>query len=186
MTSAGDGTGDVVLTLPEDERAAFKDPLGPIESDPDALLAAVDGFLIAVGDAVTYHLVQAGRRPDVAVVDGFTEREAVDDEVRNAVAAADPIDVRNPPATLADELLVALCTAIADERPTTILVDGEEDLAALPAIIAAPAGASVVYGQPGEGMVHVEVDESVRDRARDLLSTMDGDHDRLWSLCERE
>lgn len=190
MTAAGnggdDGEGDVVVTLPEDERAAFKQPLGPIETDADALLAAVDGPLIAVGDAVTYHLERAGRRPNVAVVDGRTERERVDSEVRDVVAVADAIEVTNPAATLTDDLLRELCTAIARGDTVTILVDGEEDLATLPAVLVAPDDASVVYGQPGEGMVHVRIDDEVRDRVRRLLSTMDGDHDRLWSLCERK
>ncbi|MFT4933012.1 MAG: hypothetical protein ACI91T_002917 [Natronomonas sp.] len=190
MTVAEGGTDagrdDVVVTLPENERAAFKEPLGPIEPDPDVVLAAVDGPLIAVGDAVTYHLVRAGRRPDVAVVDGRTEREAVDAEVREAVAADAAVEVTNPPATLTDGLLRELCTAIGRGEPATIYVHGEEDLATLPAILVAPAGASVVYGQPGQGMVHVSVDDAVRERVRRLLSTMEGDHDRLWSLCDRE
>jgi hypothetical protein len=176
---------DVLLTLPERERGAFKEPLGPIESEPEALLATVDGPVIAVGDAVTYHLVRAGRRPDVAVVDGRTEREAVSAEVRDAVDVDDPIEVSNPAATLTETLLSELCGAIANGDTATILVDGEEDLATLPAILVAPTGASVVYGQPGEGMVHVLVDDAVRDRVRDLLSLLDGDHDRLWALCDR-
>lgn len=190
MTVTGNGGGDesvgVVLTLPADERAAFKEPLGPIETDADAVLAAVDGPLIAVGDAVTYHLERAGRRPDVAVIDGRTEREAVDSEVRDVVDDDDAIEVTNPAATLTDALLRELCAAIARGETATILVDGEEDLATLPAVLVAPDDASVVYGQPGEGMVHVRIDDGVRDRVRQLLSTMDGDHDRVWSLCERD
>jgi uncharacterized protein (UPF0218 family) len=62
-------------------------------------------------------------------------------------------------------------------------VEGEEDLAAVPAVIVAPAGASVVYGQPGEGMVLVDADE-VRDEARDLLRRMDGDPEQALSLLE--
>jgi len=41
-----------------------------------------------------------------------------------------------------------------------------------------------VYGQPGEGMVAVRVDPETRARVRDLLSRMDGDHDRLWALVD--
>lgn len=191
MTATGnetddDGDDDVVVTLPEDERAAFKEPLGPIETDADDLLAAVDGPLIAVGDAVTYHLVRSGRRPDVAVVDGRTEREAVDAEVREAVADDGAVEVSNPPATLTAALLRELCRAIERGETATIYVDGEEDLATLPAVLVAPNDASVVYGQPGEGMVHVSIDDVVRERVRRLLSTMDGDHDRLWSLCDRD
>lgn len=188
MTPAGNGSapGDVVLRLPEEERTAFKDPLGPIETDPEALLASVEGPLIAIGDAVTYHLERAGRRPDVAVVDGRTEREAVDEEVREVVADEDAVEVTNPPATLTTGLLRELCDTIRRGETKTILVAGEEDLATLPAVLVAPPTASVVYGQPGEGMVHVRIDEAVRQTGRDLLLAMDGDHDRLWSLCERK
>jgi hypothetical protein len=98
----------------------------------------------------------------------------------------DAIEVSNPPATLAEALLDELCTAIVRGETTTILVDGEEDLATLPAVLVAPDDASVVYGQPGEGMVHVRIDDAVRDRVRRLLSRMNGDHDRLWSLCDRD
>jgi uncharacterized protein (UPF0218 family) len=49
----------------------------------------------------------------------------------------------------------------------------------------ATEGASVVYGQPGEGMVHVRVDSEVSERARGLLNRMDGDHERARELLER-
>jgi uncharacterized protein (UPF0218 family) len=32
-----------------------------------------------------------------------------------------------------------------------IFVDGEEDLAVIPLVIAAPDGAAILYGQPGKG-----------------------------------
>ncbi|MFB6155749.1 MAG: GTP-dependent dephospho-CoA kinase family protein [Haloferacaceae archaeon] len=180
-----------MLRLPDDLRSAFKEPLGPVYTDVDALLAEAGGPLVAVGDVVTYHLLSAGRDPDVAVVDGLTEREAVDDEVAAVVErewaadAARRVDVENPPATLSAALLEALRDALRDEGPTVLVVDGEEDLATLPAVVAAPDGASVVYGQPGEGMVHVRVDDADRETCRDLLSRMDGDVDAaLHLLCD--
>ncbi len=65
-----------------------------------------------------------------------------------------------------------------------MLVDGEEDLVVLPAIMIAPDGASVVYGQPDEGMVHVVVDDEVRREVRALLERFEGDQERFWSLLE--
>jgi uncharacterized protein (UPF0218 family) len=162
------------LELPDDARGAFKDPLGPVFADAEELLAAAGGPVVAVGDVVTAHLERAGRQPDVAVVDERTEREAVDDDVAAALRPPD-VTVENPPATLTRELLTAVGDAIGSDAPTTVLVDGEEDLAALPAVLAAPDGASVVYGQPGEGMVHVRVDDAARDRARELFDLLDGD-----------
>jgi uncharacterized protein (UPF0218 family) len=88
--------------------------------------------------------------------------------------------VTNPPATLSRALLDALRTALDRDDPTVIEVDGEEDLAALPAILATPEGGCVVYGQPGEGMVLVPVTDETQSLARDLLSRMDGDTDAAF------
>jgi hypothetical protein len=173
-----------MLRLPASLRAAFKDPLGPVYTDTAALVADAGRPLVAVGDVVTYHLHTAGHDPDVAVVDARTERRAVDEEVR-AVAAADPDrTVENDPGTLSRGLLVALREAVEASDPVVLRVEGEEDLATLPALLVVPRGGSVVYGQPGEGMVLVPVDEANRERARDLLARMDGDVDRALSLLE--
>ena len=179
------GTDDVVLTLPDELRGAFKEPFGPIETDADRLRDDLGGPVIAVGDVVTRHLTRAGVRPDLAVIDWVTEREQLADDERPDVAGYDErIDVQNPAAVLTDGLLRALRTGIERGENTVIVVDGEEDLATLPVLAVAPDGASVVYGQPGEGMVHVRIDGEARERARELLSRMDGDHDRLWRALE--
>ena len=190
-----------MLRLPDSLRDAFKAPFGPVYTDTDELLAAVDAAaaeadtattdadaattdadaaeppLIAVGDVVTHHLLTAGRQPDVAVIDGKTEREAVDGAIEATLA--DPVGstrrVVNPPAELSEALLSALAEAIEAPEPIRLVVDGEEDLATLPALVAAPRGASVVYGQPGDGMVHVAVTDATADEARALLDRFDGD-----------
>ncbi|ELZ44028.1 hypothetical protein C464_14375 [Halorubrum coriense DSM 10284] len=181
---------DPLLTLPESLRDAFKEPLGPVTTDAEALLEAVDetrerrgstsegsARLVAVGDVVTYHLREAGRVPDVALVDGRTEREAVREEIETALAATEErrIAVENPAAALSTALLDALAEALAASEPVTIEVTGEEDLAALPAMVAAPLGSTVVYGQPGEGMVRVAVTPEARRRARELFEGLSGD-----------
>jgi hypothetical protein len=187
MTEHGDdGPGsdpEVVVRLPESMRAELKDPLGPVYTDADDLLAAGEGPVIAVGDVVTYHLLEAGRRPDVALVDGKTKREAVDATIWNAIAGFDRrVEVSNPPATLSADLLSELRAAVGREGSTVVVVEGEEDLAALPAVVLAPDGASVVYGQPDEGMVHGAVTPDLREEMLDLLSRMDGDIERLREL----
>lgn len=181
---------DPVLRLQESLRAELKEPLGPVYTDPAALLADASAPLIAVGDVVTAHLLEAGHTPAVALVDERTERAAVDDWVADAVAGAEGFDheltVTNPAAVLTESLLLALRVAIvgadADGANTLLTVDGEEDLATLPVILAAPAGATIVYGQPGEGMVRVTVDGATRELAGDLLARMEGDSARLRTL----
>ena len=173
----------VVARLPDDLRGDLKAPLGPLFTDAADLLDAVDGPLVAVGDVVTAHLVRAGRPPDLAVVDERTERAPVDDDVRAALPTPDAT-VENPAATLTEGLLAALRDGLAADGPRTLLVEGEEDLATLPLVLLVPDGASIVYGQPGEGMVHAVVDDALRARVRALLERFDGDVDRLLADLE--
>jgi uncharacterized protein (UPF0218 family) len=190
MSDSSGDPSDPLLTLPESLRDAFKEPLGPVTTDAEALLGAADETrdrhappegrspqLIAVGDVVTYHLREAGRAPDVAFVDGKTEREAVREEIATALAAAEErrVSVENPAAALSAALLDALAEALDADEPVTIEVTGEEDLAALPAMLAAPLGSTVVYGQPGEGMVRVAIAPETRARARKLFGDLSGD-----------
>ncbi|PSP74597.1 DUF359 domain-containing protein [Halobacteriales archaeon QH_6_68_27] len=170
-----------VLELQPALRGRLREPFGPVATDIGVALASAGSPLVTVGDIVTYHVLEAGCVPGLALVDERTKRATVDDEVSETVADA-PFDrvreVENPPATLTADLLAAVVDGLA-EGTTLVRVDGEEDLAALPAIAAAPDGASVLYGQPDEGVVHVTVDE-VRGRVVDLLGLMDGDSDRAF------
>ncbi|WP_394364793.1 GTP-dependent dephospho-CoA kinase family protein [Haloterrigena salifodinae] len=175
---------DQLLVLPDELRHELKEPMGPIETDADRLLEDVDGPLIAVGDVVTYHFLRAGRPPDVALVDERTKRSAVDEEIRETVTEGTTVEVVNPPAEISQAVVEALLEGLARDEPTTILVEGEEDLVALPAIVAAPEGASVVYGQPDEGMVHVKITDDHRADVRELLGRFEGDVDRFWEILE--
>jgi uncharacterized protein (UPF0218 family) len=170
----------IVLRLPDSLRSELKEPSGPIYTDPQAMLEAAGTPIIAVGDVVTDHLLSV-TVPHVACVDGLTKRTALDESV-DLSPFERRIDVENPAATLSDELLEALCVALDADDPTVIVVDGEEDLVALPAIVAAPPGASVVYGQPNEGMVLATVDEELTAEMRDLLSRMEGDHEAALEM----
>lgn len=196
MAGTGDGTADsdVVLELPEAARGEFKDPFGPLYTDVDALLAAHDAPIVTVGDIVTYHFAEAGHQPLLALVDGRTKRETAPDPVRERLdAQPNQVSVTNPAGVLTAELLSAIGDALADvgsgdENPdasstgTTLVVEGEEDLATVPAVLAAPLGATVVYGQPDEGMVAIDVTEPHREQFRELLSVFEGDVDRALSL----
>jgi uncharacterized protein (UPF0218 family) len=171
----------VLVRLPEEVRGELKNPMGPIYTDGTKLVATVDGPLVTVGDVVTYHVQLAGTRPQVAVIDRQTERTPVEATIAEALGSGDVI-VENPAATITEDLVRALVEGLASEEPVTILVEGEEDLATLPAILAVPEGGSVVYGQPGEGMVHVRVTAAVKEEVRALLHRFTGDPARLVAL----
>lgn len=174
----------VIVELPEEHRDAFKAPLGEVWTDTAALLDEIDGPVITIGDVVSFHCYEADRTPAVAVVDGRTKRTAVDPEIEAAIEAADVhrITAVNPPGTLTVSLIEALEIGIGREDAVQIIVDGEEDLAAIPAILLAPDGSAVLYGQPDEGVVYVPIDESARARAIELIEYLAGDRERLKQL----
>ena len=171
------------IRLPDSLRSAFKEPFGPVYTDAEELLDAVDGPLVAVGDVVTAHLLRAGRTPDVSVIDGRTKRETVSESTAAALDSLPAGDgVRNPAAELTEELLLALREALTATEPRVVDVDGEEDLATLPAVVMAELGTSVVYGQPDEGMVLVDVTPEAKAEMRDLLGRFEGDVDDALAL----
>ena len=62
--------------------------------------------------------------------------------------------------------------ALKTDEKTLILVDGEEDLFALPAIFLAPINSLVLYGQPNKGFVLVKVTDKTRLIAMKILKEM--------------
>jgi len=56
--------------------------------------------------------------------------------------------------------------------PVRITVMGEEDLFVLPVCIYAPDNSIVLYGQPNEGLVLVEISTEIRNKVQTLLDLM--------------
>jgi len=63
--------------------------------------------------------------------------------------------------------------ALEDDELVHIVVDGEEDLLVIVAVLYAPEGSLVVYGQPGEGIVVVRVTGEKRAEAVGILKAME-------------
>lgn len=176
---------ETVATLPKSARASFKEPLGPVFTDAHELLDGAGAPMVAVGDVVSAHLGRAGVTPHVAVVDGKTERESVADDVLADIPNTPrTVGVDSKPGTLSAELVRALRDAIDADAPTRIDVAGEEALATVPAVLLAPADATVVYGQPGEGMVRANVTTGLRERVRGLAEELETT-DEFWRLVDR-
>ena len=141
--------------LPEAERSSFQRPFGKVYPDIHALLPGIRGRTVyAVGDVVTHNLVKEGIPPQIAIIDGHTMREPC---TRVPTLPYRRIVARNPPGTISDDLVRAVRDAVG-HPPALIFVEGEEDLAVLPLVLAAPPGVVVLYGQPKEGVVLREVD----------------------------
>jgi uncharacterized protein (UPF0218 family) len=156
-----------MLTLPENNRHFFKEPFGTLFPDiADALPHITGKTLYAVGDIVTHNLKKKGLVPAVAVIDGHTMRSPC---TKNLPVTGRHIRVTNPAGTLTDDLIAAIRDAVHNP-PATIDVEGEEDLAVIPLVIAAPEGGVVLYGQPQKGVVVRTIDKEAKERAEELFA----------------
>lgn len=160
--------------LPTALRPLLAQPFGPVYGTERALKAVRGRSVVAVGDVVTQTFLRNDVLPKLMLVDGLTQRGTrVQDALEGLPANVRRVTVPNPPATITQPLLAAMDRALREKGSTLIQVQGEEDLAALPAMIMAPDGTAVCYGQPNEGVVVVLVTPEVRARAQDILRQMD-------------
>jgi uncharacterized protein (UPF0218 family) len=152
------------LVMPDDMRHVLGSPLGPIASENEALRLISPGRPVAtIGDMCTARLHALGVAIHLAIVDNRTRRA-------DGALWADMVEqvgervvrVRNPTGVLTSELWNAIIDAWTDARSARIVVEGEEDLASLAAILHAPEGATVIYGIPDRGLALVQVDRSTR------------------------
>ncbi len=123
-------------------------------------------FVVTIGDRVTETVARLGRVPDVQVVDGRERRKRR--EVPDTPYAS-LFRAENPPGTITDSAVEAIRGAMEGKKPSRVLVEGEEDLLAIPAIATAPIGANLYYGQPLEGVVLVRVSEQTKERNLALM-----------------
>lgn len=155
-----------MLRLPEACRGLFKRPFGTLYGSIGELLPRLEGRPVyAVGDVVTHNLLAAGVAPDIAIIDGYTMRTPCN---RSPLLRVRWLTVKNPPGTITAELEDAIEEVVRDP-PAVIFVEGEEDLAVIPLVLAAPDGAAVLYGQPEEGVVLRLVDAAAKQAAASML-----------------
>lgn len=156
-----------MLLLPKEQRKFFKVPFGILYPDIVDVIPFLKGKQVyTVGDVVTHRLLQHGIMPNIAIIDGHTMRSPC---LRTPVQYDLCIRVKNPPGSLSDELMDGLTEALKHPQ-AMIYVDGEEDLAVIPLVIASDEGSIILYGQPHEGVVFRVVDRAAKEKARDMLT----------------
>ena len=135
--------------------------------------------IISVGDITTCNLIESGILPDICIVDHLTCRAAVSDEVKKRIRhpAYHEVTVKNPAGTITTDLVTAITDAMQCERPIRIFVQGEEDLAVMPAVVLAPLSSIVIYGQPSSGCVLIKVTSEKKKEIRELLKQMEDAND---------
>lgn len=177
--------------LPDALRAELAEPLGPVVTT-EGLAAAVKGAnpLVAIGDVVSLTLLELGIAPRFFACDYRTQRGLPPAATTGPKPYVPPpahhyrtmlmqwgtkeLRAPNPAGLVTREAWDAVARAFTEPGPDPVrlVIEGEEDLLGLPAIVLAPDGAVVLYGSPGRGVVVVRVDQAARDKAASILMRM--------------
>ena len=118
-------------------------------------------------------MLDEGIIPDIGIVDNMIEREPSDHEICYDNVT---LKTKNPSGTITDQLWKTIKEGFSLVEKAgynvLIVVEGEEDLSAIPCIVMAPSGSLIFYGQPGEGVVLCEVDK-MKEKAEDLIKKLE-------------
>ena len=164
------------MQLPDDLRDQLKNPLGNLISDNDPnkeniiKKISAESVIITVGDRTTENMLQLGLKPQVQIIDGLEKRS------QRIVPTNDTVNTnlscKNPPGEITEESIQVIQKAFSCESPVRIMVDGEEDLLVIPVCISAPENSVVMYGQPNEGLVIVQITPKIRAKVQKILDSM--------------
>lgn len=171
------GTDEPPRLLQVEGRSRLKTPKGDVfhlkEGPPEKrvverILKESPAQVISVGDVTTATLLKAGYTPDVMIIDGITKRGNYEGEFSAEIEYL----IYNPAAVIYPEAWSTIATALDNRQPTLVKVDGEEDLLGFPAVLLAPEGSIILYGQPDVGIVWIPVSHENQKLARNLLEQM--------------
>ena len=156
--------------ITQSARSKLKIPFGKI-AKIDRLTAKKYPPYAAIGDITVSAFLKTGVQPQISIVDFMVERKKVYSQLSQLGFATNNVDtiVKNTPGSISAGIIEEVAKSTKKLSRTIILVDGEEDLVAVPAILLAPLGTYVYYGQPQKGAVKVEVSEKIKEDVCKLL-----------------
>ncbi|NHK29928.1 MAG: DUF359 domain-containing protein [Asgard group archaeon] len=167
--------------LPINMREELKIPLGElITIEPTkTLIKLVDEeqppLVVFVGDYCVHQAIEHNFIPNLSIIDGRNLREPFDEiSIENAKI----VNSINPQATITIDTwkiireLFSELLENKEKQPIILYIDGEEDLLVLPVVLELPENSFVVYGQPHEGIVLLNVTPNVKLKCKKLIERM--------------
>ena len=159
-------------------RIFFKNPFGTlIEGTPQETMRILKEKIqnekpprvISVGDVVSQNLHEAGINPQLTVIDYVSLR---DQAIPKQAPVEKTVYVKNPQGTITDEAIQTVKETIESNIHTHVVVDGEEDLLTIAAVLYAPENAFIIYGQPYCGIVVVKATIEKKVQVKEFLKEM--------------
>lgn len=177
-------TSKEVFILPKSLRRVLRHPLGRIFSSflqfpaeysivtPDMYEFGGYPMHISIGDVITRELQKTGITPMISIIDGKTQRKALNEEELKNIKQKDCLYALNEKGMIqisAIKMLNSLFNIGQHKATKQLFIQGEEDLLTLPVILLAPLGSYVWYGQLGKGAVCVHITEKKKEKVYNLL-----------------
>jgi len=155
----------------------LKEPFGRLlPGTPAKTMSALNSIIsqtqprriTAVGDVVSRETLVAGITVNLRILDHISMRRPT---AAFNLKVSKTYRVKNPAGVITLEAWETIKKAMKDNE-ALIVVEGEEDLLALPCIVESPNNCLVLYGQPSKGLVVVDTNSKVKDEASLILSRM--------------
>lgn len=167
------------LKLPADLREKMRLPIGEVITDirKIKMTNSKNSFIISVGDIVSRSLKEIGHIPDIAIIDFKNQRNIINEKAFKDYKQSNDQKKRmyiNEPGTIQREVVnvyrEALKTCITNQKKQVIVIDGEEDLLTIPAILLGPLHSIVYYGQFDlNAVIKVEITENKKNEVAAIL-----------------
>ncbi|HUT80015.1 MAG TPA: DUF359 domain-containing protein [Candidatus Bathyarchaeia archaeon] len=173
------------LILPVELRSEMKEPMGelitinPTKELIERIRKQNPPLVVLVGDYCVKDAIKNGLIPDISIIDGKNLRKSFK---KISINNAKVIKRKNPPATITIKTWQTIKELVSEQlaqqltnkskEPIVLLIDGEEDLLVLPITLEAPEKSFIVYGQPHEGIVIINVTANVKLKFTKLIERM--------------
>lgn len=155
--------------LPDAMREKLSMPFGRVLKETE-IENQISNETITVGDETAKSFFKKKIYPRLAIIDLRNNRVKKYRTISDlGLRPKKIIKAINPSGHITKELFEAVINGLKSKN-SVILVDGEEDLAVIPAVLAAPLGYKIYYGQPSEGVVQIEVTEEKKMEIKKLIS----------------
>lgn len=165
------------MKLPDNLRDRLKIPLGVLLLESEVNKKNIqkhlseNSYIITVGDRTTERMIDFGLNPSLQIIDGQEKR--VKRNIPQIFEISTDLTCENPAAEITNQSIEMIKKAFVSNPPVRITVIGEEDLLVIPVCIYAPENSVVLYGQPNEGLVLVEITPEIRNKTQSLLDSME-------------
>ena len=164
------------MDLSETLREELKTPLGKLikdsNSDKEQIIKKIysEKIVVTVGDATSELLIKMGLIPFLQIVDGKEKRHERDLPISDSVVTT--MNCKNPAGEITQQSMDTIKKSLDSKPPIRIIVDGEEDLLVMPVCLFAPENCVVMYGQPDEGLVIVEITSQIRQKVQNIVNSI--------------